>query len=307
MSSKAIGALADDTAELWTSQCINLSQIIQYFRTNDVSGLSPEAQLVVNTIRDMCIETSPVDVNVTKRFDSDENLIKHYQRLSREVGKNTVSPDNIFQPSFVYTVLPSYAQKFYNRGALTVGVDAVAEAAKHLSLAVKYQVAQAVTTNTPIPLPFGQQLGDDYMKLLLRQSDIPANIQKAVNSRKYPQLNNINDLINNVIDGLFAGGGDYYNYVLNETNRARIASLRDNVAFLARNLSTSTNIFEYIAQLATQAGKKPNMFQDAAFMAATVSRKKPRVQENECRRTATELAFQNEALRRFIFQQLSYK
>lgn len=294
--------------ETWMNQCVDyVDRIIRYYRTNDMSNLTPQMQLLVNTIRDLCLETNPVHVNVVKRFDSDENIIKHYSRLSKELNGSVV-PDNIFQPSFIYSVLPAYAQKFYNRGAVSMNGDAVAEAAKQLGLAVQYQVAQAVATNTPIPLPFTHQLYNDYMTLLLKQATIPLNIQNAVETRKYSQINNINDLVNNVIDSIFAGGGDYYLFVLNERNRARVMSLKENIAYLAP-LSASTDIFEYIAELATNSGKRPGLFRDATLItASTLSQKSATSnQQNECQRSLTELAFQNEALRRFIFQQFNYK
>nr|ANS70974.1 glycoprotein 41 [Lymantria dispar multiple nucleopolyhedrovirus] len=274
-----------------------------------MSHLTPQMQLLINTIRDLCLETNPVDVNVVKRFDSDENLIKHYARLAKDMGGTTV-PDNIFQASFVYSVLPSYAQKFYNRGAVKVDEESVSNAAKQLSLAVQYQIAQAVATNTPIPLPFTQQLANEYMTCLLQQATIPPNIQKAVETGKYPQLNSINTLVNNVIDSIFSGGGDYYYYILNEHNRARVISLKENIGFLAP-LSSSVDIFQYVADLATKAGKRPDLFSGATLITSSNGAgdlsKDATSKKTVCQRSLTELAFQNEALRRFIFQQLSYK
>ncbi|QYC92677.1 GP41 [Trabala vishnou gigantina nucleopolyhedrovirus] len=307
------------STNMWTNKCVNLEQIIRYFRTNDYSGFDNETKLLVNTIRDICIDTSPIDVNVVKRFDSDENLMKNYERLVRESGGIAV-PQNIFVDSFVHTVLPSYAQKFYNRGNLNLQESSLAEAARQLGLAVQYQVAQAVTNSMPIPLPFNQQLTNNYITLLLKQAQIPANIQNSVQSRRYNQLNNINDLINMVIDNIFAGGNDYYYYVLNDKNRARIISLKENLTYLGA-LSETTNIFEFIAELATRKGKQPGLFREAyniansssnttsssRFKIAQSGTSKNDSVHDTYRRSLTEMAFQNEALRRFIFQQLSYK
>ncbi|QHB21734.1 gp41 [Artaxa digramma nucleopolyhedrovirus] len=301
----------------WTNKCIDLDQIIRYFRTNDYSGFDSDTKMLVNTIRDICIDTSPLDVNVVKRFDSDESLMRNYERLVRENGGSHV-PQNIFVDSFVNYVLPSYAQKFYNKGGLNVSTESKAEAARQLGLAVQYQVAQAVTNSIPIPLPFTQQLANNYMTLLLKQAQIPSNIQQAVQSRKYAQLNNINDLVNLVIDNIFAGGSDYYYYVLNEKNRARIISLKENLTYLGA-LSETTNIFEFIAEMATRRGKHPGLFREASNIANSTSSAKQKLanaqpmynsaqrDETWYKRSLTELAFQNEALRRFIFQQLSYK
>ncbi|QWO71616.1 GP41 [Orgyia pseudotsugata single capsid nuclopolyhedrovirus] len=305
---------------VWTDKCVDLNQIIRYFRTNDYSGFDNETRLLVNTIRDICIDTSPLDVNVVKRFDSDENLMKNYERLVKENGGSVV-PSNIFVQSFIDHVLPSYAQKFYNKGGISVSDDNKAEAAYQLGLAVKYQVAQAVTSSIPIPLPFNQQLANNYMTLLLKQAQIPPNIQTAVQSRRYAQLNNINDLINNVISNLFAGGNDYYYYVLNEKNRARIISLKENLTYLG-SLSETANVFDFIGELATRKGKQPGLFREAHNITSSSLQHRGMVGGNvnvvvqgdreaalheHYRRSLTEMAFQNEALRRFIFQELSYK
>nr|WUR10767.1 GP41 [Calliteara abietis nucleopolyhedrovirus] len=314
---------APQAPNLWTEKCIDLNQIIQYFRTNDYSGLDNETRLLINTIRDICIDTSPLDINVVKRFDSDENLMKHYERLVRENGGSVV-PSNIFVQSFVDYVLPSYAKKFYNKGGITVSDENKAEAAYQLGLAVKYQVAQAVTSSTPIPLPFNQQLANNYMVLLLKQAQIPVNIQNAVQSRRYVQLNNINDLVNNVIEEIFAGGNDYYHYILNEKNRAKVISLKENLTYLG-SLSETSNVFEFVAELATRKGKQPGLFREAynitnsssspasssllpsrSNAGKTAADKDAAIHEHY-RRSLTEMAFQNEALRRFIFQELSYK
>ncbi|AWW14430.1 gp41 [Hyposidra talaca nucleopolyhedrovirus] len=316
LNSAQIGGPSQTSQTVWTNQCVDLEKIIRYFRTNDYSTFDNETRLLVNTIRDICIETTPLDVNVVKRFDSDENLMRHYERLVKE-GGGFVVPQNIFVQSFIDHVLPSYAQKFYNKGNMTLSESSKAEAARQLGLAVQYQVAQAVTSSIPIPLPLTQQLANNYMTLLLKQAQIPPNIQQAVSSRKYNQLNNINDLINKVIDNIFAGESDYYYYVLNDKNRSRITSLKENLTYLGA-LSETNNIFEFIADMATRRGKQPGLFREvynittstkkldgSAVLAANVTNLET-IHEHY-RRSLTEMAFQNEALRRFIFQQLSYK
>jgi hypothetical protein len=306
-SSSPAPSVSSSAGDLWMNKCVDyIGKIIKYYRTNDMSQLTPQMISLVNTIRDVCIESNPVHVNITKRFDSDENLIKYYSRLQKELGGNVINSE-VFQPSFIYSVLPSYAQKFYNNGGENVNVTSVSEAAKQLSLAFQYQIAEAVTNNIPIPLPFNQQLANNYMTLLLQRATIPTNIQNAVNSRKYPQLNMINDLINSVIEDIFVGGSDYYNYMLNEKIRSKIVSLKENISFLTPSLSASTDIFQYVADLATRAGKKPSLFQSATFLTASPSSAESRIVKTSCQQSLTELAFQNEALRRLIFQQLSYK
>ncbi|AXU41683.1 GP41 [Spodoptera eridania nucleopolyhedrovirus] len=297
-------------SEPWMDKCVDyVNKIVRYYRTNDMSQLTPQMLNLINTIRNVCIETYPVDVNVTKRFDSDTNLINNYKRLQKELGNKPITSD-IFKASFVYSVLPSYAQKFYNKNGDHLASGSVEEAARHLGYALQYQIAQAVSTNTPIPLPFDQQLANDYLTLLLQRATIPPNIQEIINSGNRSHGNSrvhmINSLINNVIDDLFAGGSDYYLYVLNETNKSRILSLKENISYMAP-LSATTNIFQFIATLATNSGKKPSVFQSASML--TMPLTKPIVAEpkNTCQQQLTELAFENEALRRFILQQLSHK
>jgi Structural glycoprotein p40/gp41 conserved region len=299
------------SAEPWMDKCIDsVIKIVRYYRTNDMSHLTPQQAELVTTIRSVCIETYPVDVNVTKRFDSDTNLMNNYKRLQRELGDKPISSD-IFKSSFVYSALPSYAQKFYNKGADHMSSGSVEQAAKHLGFAVQYMIAQAVSTNTPIPLPFEQQLANDYLTLLLQRATIPMNIQDVINSAGSKMHANsrvlmINALINNVIDDLFAGGSDYYLYMLNETNRSRILSMKENISYMAP-LSATTNIFKFIATLATNSGKKPSVFQSATLLTMPTHKPAHSDVKNTCQQQLTELAFENEALRRFILQQLSYK
>lgn len=297
-------------SEPWMDKCVDyVNKIVRYYRTNDMSQLTPQMLNLINTIRNVCIETYPVDVNVTKRFDNDTSLMNNYRRLQKELGDKPITSD-IFKASFVYSVLPSYAQKFYNKGGDHLASGSVEEAARHLGYALQYQIAQAVSTNTPIPLPFDQQLASDYLTLLLQRANIPPNIQEIINSGNRMHGNSrvhmINALINNVIDDLFAGGSDYYLYVLNETNKSRILSLKENISYMAP-LSATTNIFKFIATLATNSGKKPSVFQSATML--TMPLTKPVIAEpkNTCQQHLTELAFENEALRRFILQQLSHK
>jgi Structural glycoprotein p40/gp41 conserved region len=298
--------------EPWMDRCVDyLNKIVRYYRTNDMSHLTPQMLNLVNTIRNVCIETYPVDVNVTKKFDSDKNLIKYYSRLQTELGNKPISSD-IFKASFITNTLPSYAHKFYNKGANQLNNESVEEASKQLSLAVQYQVAQAVATNIPIPLPFDNQLANDYLILLLQKATIPPNIQELLNNQGSnksfgaTRIQMINLLINNVIEDLFSHGSDYYLYVLNENNRSKILSLKENIGYLAP-LSTSSDIFEFIASLATTSGKKPSVFQSAAALTMPTQKFTKQPTMSTCQQNLTELAFENEALRRFILQQLSYK
>nr|AGS47918.1 structural glycoprotein p40 [Ectropis obliqua nucleopolyhedrovirus]QWV59668.1 Gp41 [Ectropis obliqua nucleopolyhedrovirus]UYO72861.1 Gp41 [Ectropis obliqua nucleopolyhedrovirus] len=316
-SKSGMGSYVEAPRTDWTSQCVNLDQIIKYFRTNDHSGFNQETIHLVNTIRDICIDTNPLNINVVKRFDSDEALMKNYENLVLRAGGSVV-PSNIFKNEFMEHILPSYAQKFYNKGNFEVSNNSKSEAAKQLGLAIQYQIAQSVTSSVPIPLPLTQQLVNNFITLLLKKAQIPNNIQQAVSSKKYTQLNNIIMLINQIIEDVFASGGEYYYYVLNEKNRARIISLKENLTYLGA-LSETTNIFEFIAEMATRRGKQPGLFRDAYSItnSSTPPQRKSQPKSasvnaeetlhEQYRRSLTEMAFQNEALRRFIFQQLSYK
>ncbi|AGR56824.1 gp41 [Hemileuca sp. nucleopolyhedrovirus] len=336
VSTTSPSSIAISTNTDWTSKCINLDQIIRYFRTNDYSNFDVRTVSLMNTIRDIFMDTSPLDINVVKRFDSDEGLMRHYERLVNENGGSAV-PSDIFVESFMIHILPTYAQKFHNKGNMSLSEESLKEAANYLGLAFQYEISLAISQNMRVPLAFSQGLADEYMTLLLRQAQIPENIQSAVKTRLYKRINNINDLVNNVIDNVFAGGNDYYYYILNEENRARVISLKENLAYLGA-LSETTNVFEFIAELATRKGKQPGLFREAySITHSNASRHKQQQQQRlktsigsnvgggnnnnmmmiinqreeelhmKYRRSLSELAFQNEALRRFIFQQLSYK
>jgi hypothetical protein len=301
----------EDTSgeSIWYNKCTDfVHKIIRYYRCNDMSELTPLMIHFINTIRDMCIDSNPVSVNIIKRVQTDEEIVRHLIGLQKELRQNSVaesiaSDSNIFQPSFVLNSLPAYAQKFYNGGADTLGKDALNEAAKQLSLAVQYMVSEAVTCSIPIPLPFDQQLANNYVTLLLKRATLPDNMQEAVKSRSFVHINMINDLINSVIDDLFAGGGSYYHYVLNDKNRARVVGLKENVGFLAP-LSASADIFNYMSQLATRHGKRPDMFENAAFLtsaANAINSPAVHLTQSACQKSLSQLAAQCETLTRFIF------
>lgn len=308
-SNTSLAKAGDVGGAIWYNKCTDyVHKIIRYYRCNDMSELTPLMIHFINTIRDMCIDSNPVSVNIIKRVQSDDDIVRHLISLQKELRQNSVaesvgSDANIFQPSFVLNSLPAYAQKFYNGGANTLGKDALNEAAKQLSLAVQYMVSEAVTCSIPIPLPFDQQLANNYVTLLLKRATLPDNMQEAVRSRSFVHINMINDLINAVIDDLFAGGGTYYHYVLNEKNRARVIGLKENVGFLAP-LSASADIFSYMSQLATQSGKRPDLFENAAFLtsaANAINSPALHLTQSACQKSLSQLAAQCETLTRFIF------
>ncbi|AGR57108.1 GP41 [Choristoneura rosaceana nucleopolyhedrovirus] len=314
-SSAASLAKTSDVGEaIWYNKCTDyVHKIIRYYRCNDMAELTPLMIHFINTIRDMCIDSNPVSVNIIKRVQSDDEIVRHLIGLQKELRQNSVvetvgSDFNIFQPSFVLNSLPAYAQKFYNGGANSLGKDALNEAAKQLSLAVQYMVSEAVTCSIPIPLPFDQQLANNYVTLLLKRATLPDNMQEAVKSRSFVHINMINDLINAVIEDLFAGGGTYYHYVLNEKNRARVVGLKENVGFLAP-LSASADIFNYMSQLATRSGKRPDMFENAAFLtsaANAINSPVAHLTQSACQKSLSQLAAQCETLTRFIFMIMNH-
>ncbi|AAC59082.1 gp41 [Orgyia pseudotsugata multiple nucleopolyhedrovirus] len=313
-SNTALAKAGDVGEAIWYNKCTDyVHKIIRYYRCNDMSELTPLMIQFINTIRDMCIDSNPVSANIIKRAQSDDDIVRHLIGLQKELRQNSVaeaigSDFNIFQPSFVLNSLPAYAQKFYNGGANTLGKDALNEAAKQLSLAVQYMVSEAVTCSIPIPLPFDQQLANNYVTLLLKRATLPDNMQEAVKSRSFVHINMINDLINAVIEDLFAGGGTYYYYVLNEKNRARVVGLKENVGFLAP-ISASADIFNYIAQLATQQGKRPDMFENAAFLTAAahaINSPAAHLTQSACQKSLSQLAAQCETLTRFVFMIMNH-
>ncbi|ABF50308.1 gp41 [Antheraea pernyi nucleopolyhedrovirus] len=303
------GSLKADES-VWYNKCTDyVHKIIRYYRCNDMSELTPLMIQFINTIRDMCIDSNPVSVNIIKRVQSDEEIVRHLIGLQKELRQNSVaeavaSDANIFQPSFVLNSLPKYAQKFYNSGADSLGKDAINEAAKQLSLAVQYMVSEAVTCNMPIPLPFDQQLANNYVTLLLKRATLPENVKEAVNSRSFVHINMVNDLVNSAIDDLFANGGTYYYYMLNEKNRSRVINLKRNLAAVAPSLAQANDIFFYMAQLATQSGRRTDMFDGAAFLtsaANAIDSPAVHLTQSACQKSLSQLAAQCETLTRFIF------
>lgn len=277
------------------ARCMDLVEtMIDYFKTNDMTKMTPQTIELVNTIRDMCIDSNPISVNVTKKFDNETNLINYYTRLNKELGGVDV-PDTIFQPSFVLTQMKAYANKFC--------AGNLSQTAYYLSLAFEYMMASAVARNQPLPLATDER-AQNYMTLLLQQADIPHNLQTAIASRKFKSLNMVSDLVNNVIDDIFTlESNNYYRVVLNEKNKGRVISFRENMNDLGP-FNETKDVFRFIAKMVASRGIKPPLIENAtSFNFISIKDQN----KTTCQQSLTELAFQNEALRRFMFQKLSYK
>lgn len=54
-------------------RCINVHNMIKYYRSNDVSNLSPEDIELMNLIRDMFINADPLPVTATKNLAQTTN------------------------------------------------------------------------------------------------------------------------------------------------------------------------------------------------------------------------------------------
>lgn len=270
--------------------------MIKYYRSNDVSNLSPEDIEFINLIRDMFINADPLPVTATKKFDTDEQLIEHYKNLEKKYqGNNSAKggPHGIFDKSFVISpVMKAYADKFYKR-RLNL-------AATHLSNVVKYQIATAITQNKPLPI-VQNDVTDEYMKLVGHKAVVSPNVKKVVNERTNARLNMCTDVFNSLVADVLLGAheGYYINNCLSEEMKHKVMKFRDDVAFLVQApLSMSTNVYELIDEAAKKYGKP----RDASVLKVPHEEYHP---QTTAQQSMTELAFENEALRRGLIQQLN--
>lgn len=279
-------------------KCINVHKMIKYYRSNDVSNLSPDEIELMNVIREVFIRGDPLPVTATKRFETDDQLIEYYKNLEikyqgNNTGKN--GPHGIFDKSFVISpIMKSYADKFYKR-RLNL-------ASTHLSNVVKYQMATAITQNKPLPL-VQNDVADEYFKLLCHKANVSTNIKQLLNERTNSRLNSCTNLFNNLVDDVLTGAheGYYVNNCLNDEMKAKVLKFRDDVSFLVQApLNMSTNVFALIDAAAKKYGKP------ATEVAADhVKRLNSHTAQTSEQLYATELAFENEALRRGLIQQLN--
>nr|UYX49724.1 gp41 [Darna trima granulovirus] len=270
--------------------------MINMYRTNNVSKLSPDQIACINLVRDLFIKADPVSVNISKRFETDEELIEYYANMEKKYGGTIklTGSHGIFDKSFVISpIMKSYADKFYKRR--------LALAASHLSDVVKYQIASAVTHNKPLPL-INNDATVEYLQTLYHKTDIAPNIKKTIVDKTNERLNVCYDTINNVIEDVLFGSHDgyYVNTCLNANNKTAVHRFRDNITYLLNSpLTLSVNIFNLIENKALQNGQNKDV--DYSKISTTHTPSTPINQH------LSEMAFENEALRRAKIQEMNIR
>lgn len=270
--------------------------MINLYRTNNTSKLTPDQIACMNLVRDVFLQADPLPVNATKRFESDEDLIAYYANLEKKYG-GTVKlsgAHGIFDKSFIISpIMKAYADKFYKR-RLNL-------AANHLSDVLKYQMANAVTQNKPLPL-LNNDTTVEYLQTLYQKADVAPNVQQVVQSKGNQRLNVCTDVLNSVVEDVLMGShnGYYVNTALSPKLRAMVHRFRDNITYLLNSpLTLSTDVFSLIEKKAVQNGQAVGV--DYGKM-ETVKSPFTSTQQH-----LTELAFENEALRRAKIQELNVR
>ncbi|AKN80778.1 GP41 [Diatraea saccharalis granulovirus] len=268
--------------------------MIDLYRNNNVSKLTPEQIACMNLVRDIFIQADPVSVNVNKRFNTDEELIEYYGNLEKKYN-GTIKLNGshgVFDKSFVLSpIMKAYADSFYKRR--------LSLAANHLSDVLKYQMATAITQNKPLPL-LNNDTTHEYIQTLYQKADVADNVQQSIDTKSNDRLLLCTDTLNNLVEDVLMGthNGYYVNTCLYPKLKSAVHRFRNNITFLLKTpLSLSTNIFELIEQKALDNG------QELDIDYSELIEKKSSIPNKQL----TELAFENEALRRGKIQELNIK
>ncbi|AIS92095.1 GP41 [Erinnyis ello granulovirus] len=260
---------------------------INLYRSNNIAKLSAQQIECINLVRDLFVKADPVPVNVTKRFENDEDLIGYYANLEKKYG--TIKPNGshgIFDKSFTISpIMKAYADKFYKRR--------LSLAACHLSEIFKYQMATAITQNKSLPLLYTDTT-HEYLQLLYQKGDVGG---------VYSQQPSVcADVMNRLVEDVLFGkhNGYYINNCLSANNKNSVYRFRDNITFLLNSpLTLSTNIFDLIETRAVANGQSSLV--DYSSLQVTTPLTIPLQQH------LSELAFENEALRRSKIQEMNIK
>nr|WPN08719.1 gp41 [Cnaphalocrocis medinalis granulovirus] len=274
-----------------------VANMINYYKTNNVSKLTPDQIECMNLVRDIFVKADPLSVNVTKRFQSDEELVEYYGNLEKQYSGVSSSSNkttkDIFDQSFITSpIMKTYASKFYKRHLNL--------AASHLSEVFKYQMATAITQNKPLPL-FNIDTTHDYLKTLYHKADMPPNVQQAMVNKSNERLSVCTDVINNVVDDLLYGthNGYYINTTLYPNVRTAVHRFRHNITHLLNcPLTLSTNIYNLIET-------KTNLSKNIDYK--PLERVEHQNSQIPVQQHLTEMAFENEALRRAKIQEMNIK
>nr|AIU36887.1 ORF104 gp41 [Cydia pomonella granulovirus] len=274
-----------------------VANMINLYRTNNTAKLTPDQIACMNLVRDLFLKADPLPVNVAKRFQSDTELIEYYANLEKKYGGvvKLNGAHGIFDKSFIISpIMKAYADRFYKR-RLNL-------AASHLSDVFKYQMANAVTQNKPLPM-LTNDITNEYMQMLYQKTEIAPNIQKVVDERNNERLRVCTDIINGVVEDLLYGthNGYYINNALHPKLRTAVHRFRNNITYLLNSpLTLSTNVFNLMEYKAVQNGQLKDV--DYSALEVSVGGHRTPAQQH-----ITELAFENEALRRGKIQELNMK
>lgn len=265
-----------------------IANMINLYRTNNISKLSPDQINCMNLVRDIFIQADPVPVNIAKRFETDEELIDYYANLEKKYGGNVKlnGAHGIFDKSFIISpIMKAYADKFYKR-RLNL-------AASHLSDVVKYQIANSITQSKPLPLLNNDNV-NEYLQMLYQKGDVSVYTENSVNV--------CTDVINRIVEDVLYGehNGYYINNCLSAKNKTAVHRFRNNLTYLLNSpLTLSTNIFNLIENKALQHGQQKNVDYSSLNI---VQQPNIPIQQH-----LSNMAFENEALRRAKIQELNIK
>lgn len=273
-----------------------VANMINMYRTNNTSKLNPDQIACMNLVRDIFLQADPLPVNATKRFESDEQLIEYYANLEKKYG-GTIKLNGshgIFDKSFVISpIMKAYADKFYKR-RLNI-------AATHLSDVFKYQMSNAITQSKPLPL-LNNDTANEYLQMLYHKTEVAPNVQKSIDTKQNERLNVCTNILNNIVeDILFGTHNSYYiNTCLSNENKQAVHRFKDNITFLVNTpVTLSTNIFNIIETKALQHGQNKDINYSELYNTPNAS--------TPLGQHLTEMAFENEALRRGKIQELNIK
>ncbi|ACZ63574.1 GP41 [Pieris rapae granulovirus Wuhan] len=273
-----------------------VANMINMYRTNNTAKLNPDQIACINLVRDIFIKADPLPVNVAKRFANDQELIEYYANLEKKYSGliKLNGAHGIFDKSFVISpIMKAYAEKFYKR-RLNL-------AASHLSDVFKQQMANAVTQSKPLPL-LNSDTSNEYLLMLYQKVDIAPNVQQSIELKNNERLNMCFEILNGVVeDVLFGAHNSYYiNTCLCPKLKTAVHRFRNNITYLLNSpLNVSTNIFGLIEKKAVQNGQPTNI--DYSQMEIVPKSNIP------LKHHLSELAFENEALRRAKIQELNIK
>nr|AJA91728.1 GP41 [Adoxophyes orana granulovirus] len=273
----------------------SLVNIINSYRINNTAKLKPEQILCLNTVRDLFLKADPLPVTATKRFENDKELLSYYGNLEKKYPpQNTESgTTGIFDKNFVHSkAFQSYADKFYNR-RLNL-------AAAHLGDVLKYMIAYSITNNKPLPLLNLDSTTNEYLKLLYHKAQaIPDYKETHTN-----QMTICTGVFNKLIEDMLYGTHNNY-YIekcLSGDIKQRVLQFKSDINYLLTNEPS-----KIINDVYTPIREKA--IHNSLITTTTTNQSVQQQQQHysPIHQQLSELAFENETLRRNKIQELNVK